>query len=412
MGSEQRQSARRSGAGRVVAAILFTVVLLVAIPADGALLDLEGRLAIGASEAGDPAFYTPPSPLPAGEPGDVIRTERLADPPDGAVAWRVLYHSTDASGADIAVSGTIVAPADAAQDGDRTVVSWAHPTTGTAPRCAPSIGIDPYDLIEGMESLLDAGYVVAATDYAGMGAPGAPSFLIGDTEGANVLDIARAAAHVDGTGASDRVVLWGHSQGGHASLFAASRATSYAPDLDVEAVAVAAPATDLASLLSDDIGDVSGVTIGAYAFDSYATAYASTLPADPLSAILTPAGEAAVPSMADLCLLGQNAQLHDIANPLIGGFVAHDPSTVPGWKDVLAANAAPTTRFDIPLFVAQGEADTLVRPSVTASYVAAQQAAGTDVTSETFPGVGHGGVAFAAIDTLVPWLAARAPAHP
>jgi alpha-beta hydrolase superfamily lysophospholipase len=397
--------------GRVIAAVLLTVLLLVAIPTDGAILDAEGSLVDGALDAGDPAFYTPPSPLPAGSPGDLIRSERLDDAPSGAVAWRVLYHSTDASGADIAVSGTIIAPADAAHDGDRTVVSWAHPTTGTAPRCAPSIGIDPFDLIEGLDGLLAAGYVVAATDYAGMGAPGSPSFLIGDTEAANVLDIARAAGSLDGTGASDRVVLWGHSQGGHASLFAASRARSYSPDLDVQAVAVAAPATDLASLLADDIGDVSGVTIGAYAFDSYAAAYASVLPADPLDAILTPAGAAAVPTMADLCLLGQNARLHDIATPLIGGFVAHDPSTVAGWSQVLAENAAPATRLGIPLFVAQGDADTLVRPQVTADYVAAQQAAGTDVTSVVLPGVGHGGVALDAMPTLLPWLAARAPAR-
>ena len=43
---------------------------------------------------------------------------------------------------------------------------------------------------------------------------------------------------------------------------------------------------------------------------------------------------------------------------------------------------------------------------------AAQQAAGTDVTSEVLPGVGHGGVALGALKTLLPWLAARAPAQP
>ncbi|AXH34534.1 alpha/beta fold hydrolase [Humibacter sp. BT305] len=408
MGNATERPAR--GGRRVFAAIVLTVVLLIAVPVTAGVVEIAGRLAEGAASAGDPSFYTPPTPLPAGQPGDVIRTERLDDGPEGALAWRVLYHSTDASGADIAVSGTIVAPVDAAKEGDRTVVSWAHPTTGTAPRCAPSIGVDPFDLIEGLDRLLAAGYVVAATDYAGMGAPGSPSFLIGDTEAANVLDIARAAQHVDGTGASDRVVLWGHSQGGHASLFAAARAPAYSPDLEVQAVAVAAPATDLASLLSADIGDVSGVTIGAYAFDSYATAYASSLPADPLAAILTQAGADAVPGMADLCLIGQNSQLHDIADPLIGSFLAHDPTTVPGWKDVLAQNAAPTSRLDVPLFVAQGASDTLVRPAVTASYVVAQQAAGTDVTSETYPGVGHGEIALKALDALLPWLADRAPA--
>jgi hypothetical protein len=38
-------------------------------------------------------------------------------------------------------------------------------------------------------------------------------------------------------------------------------------------VATAAPATDPAALLDADIGDVSGVTIGAHAFDAYAEVY-------------------------------------------------------------------------------------------------------------------------------------------
>jgi enterochelin esterase-like enzyme len=32
---------------------------------------------------------------------------------------------------------------------------------------------------------------------------------------------------------SRETVIWGHSQGGHAALFAAGRATEYAPDLAV-----------------------------------------------------------------------------------------------------------------------------------------------------------------------------------
>jgi acetyl esterase/lipase len=251
--------------------------------------------------------------------------------------------------------------------------------------------------------LLNDGNVVAATDYAGMGIAGPPSFLIGATEAANVLDIARAAQHVDGIGASNRIVLWGHSQGGHAALFAAERAQSYAPDLDLRGVAVAAPASDLAQLLDDDIGDVSGVTIGAYAFDAYARAYAARLPADPLSSILTPAGVAAVPKMAKLCLLGQNQQLHSIAAPMIGAFITTNPGTAPVWRDLLAENT-PTEAITVPLFVAQGAKDTLIRPSVTAAYVAKQAQDRTAVTSYVYPGADHATVALTALHDLRSWM--------
>ena len=41
-----------------------------------------------------------------------------------------------------------------------------------------------------------------------------------------MLDAVRAARSVPETRASDRVMLWGHSQGGAAVLFAAERAAS------------------------------------------------------------------------------------------------------------------------------------------------------------------------------------------
>jgi hypothetical protein len=69
-------------------------------------------------------------------------------------------------------------------------------------------------------------------------------------------------------------------------LFAAARAPQYAPELDIEAVAVAAPAADLTALLSDHIDDISGVTIGSYTFAAYAEVYADR--GATLESILTP----------------------------------------------------------------------------------------------------------------------------
>ena len=46
--------------------------------------------------------------------------------------------------------------------------------------------------------------------------------------------------------------MWGHSQGGHAALFTGQIAASYAPELRLVGVAVAAPATYLAQLFEAD----------------------------------------------------------------------------------------------------------------------------------------------------------------
>lgn len=344
-------------------------------------------------------FYEQPTPLPSGGPGTIIRVAPTLGAPAGAVATRILFRSTDLHGRPVVNSGLLVEPDSPAPAGGRTIVSWGHPTTGVAEKCAPSRSLDPYDSVEGLTDFLNRGYAVVYTDYTGMGTAGPDSYLVGSTEGRNVLDAARAARTVLGRNGSDRVVLWGHSQGGQAVLFAAQLARSYAPELDVRAAAVAAPATDLASLLRDDIGDVSGVTIGSYAFQAYATVYD-----EPLDSILTPHAITALPAMNDLCLLSQNKQLHTIAQPLVGRFLTSDPETAEPWSGLLAQNTPGGSALTMPLFVAQGESDKLVRPSATDAFVASARADGTTVTYDRIPGATHATVALRSLRSLFDWL--------
>lgn len=91
-----------------------------------------------AEQLTDASFYQIDEAVPPGEPGDIIRSEQIASAPDGTRAWRVLYHSRDVHGADIVVSGTVLAPAETNPQSEYAVVSWAHPTTGVAEHCAPS----------------------------------------------------------------------------------------------------------------------------------------------------------------------------------------------------------------------------------------------------------------------------------
>src|SRR5688572_26443286 len=64
------------------------------------------------------AFYTPPDPLPPGQPGDVVRSEpsRLVLEPSGQLGMimangtRIMYRSTDARGNPNVVTGTYFEP--------------------------------------------------------------------------------------------------------------------------------------------------------------------------------------------------------------------------------------------------------------------------------------------------------------
>lgn len=361
----------------------------------------------------DGAFYVVSNPLPAAPPGTLIRYQRFLGAPNGAISWRVLYHTRDVHGHDVAASGVVVAPTSPPPASGRPVVSWGHPTTGAATKCAPSLGVDPFFTTEGLLDLLKDGYVVAAADYPGMGAPGPSSYLIGVSEGNSVLDAARAARAIPATHANTDLLLWGHSQGGHAVMFAAQDARTYAPELHLVATAVAAPAAELGSLLKDDIADDSGVTLGAYAFDAYQKAYGADPPV-PLTSVLTAAGAAATPRMAAMCLFGANKELHAIAGPLVGHYLAHDPGTIEPWKTWLAGNTPGAQRVGVPILVAQGDADTLVHPATTAVFVQRLCSNGEAVEYQRIAKTGHALVALRALPAVRRFFAdalARRPLH-
>jgi len=363
------------------------------------VLTLENRLANGLyEEVTEKPFYTVPEAL-NGEPGQLIRSEKLSSAPNGMVGWRIMYYSTDIHGNTIAVTGLVAAPATRAEATKRTVVSWGHPTTGIAQRCAPSVGIDPFDSIEGLRDLVNAGYVVAATDYSGMGAAGPASFMIGKMEGQNVLDAARAAEQLPEANAGSDVVLWGHSQGGHAALFAEQMASTYAPDLTVKGVAVAAPATELGQLLKDNTNNVSDVTIGSYTMESYASAYNADI-----TTVLTSEGAAATPTLAQYCLLGQSKPFHALARPLINKYFAKDPTSIEPWATLIEENTPGKAKIQAPLFVAQGETDTLIYPAVTQQFVDTQKALGASVEYKVVAKTDHALIAFRAMPDVMNWL--------
>lgn len=381
-----------------IAVIVVTAILLTSI---GTVIGF--RLLGDANEQdGLAAFYAQPSDASTEDPGTLMKSERLEGVPVDSEAWRIMYRTTDLNGDPAVATGIIVTPLGEAPPNGRTVLAWGHPTTGSAADCAPSRDFDPFIGIEGLRPMLDRGYTVVATDYVGMGTPGADSYLVGATAGNSVLDSVRAAQAIPEAAAGSDVVLWGHSQGGQAALFAAERAASYAPELTVQAVAVAAPAADLSALMENHLDDVSGVTIGAYAFQSYAEVYADD--GAELTSILTEDGRRILPEMNKLCLLSHIDELHKIAQPVVGRFVSEDPTKTEPWSTLLRENSAGSVAFDAPLFVAQGLKDQLVLPDDTKRFVKRTQNLGMDVTFHQVEIADHGTIAYLAIPALNTWL--------
>jgi Secretory lipase len=345
------------------------------------------------------AFYAVPDPLPPGPPGALIRATPIAGPsvlPDSR-AWAILYHSRDFDGRDVAVSGVVVAPPGAAPPGARPVVVWGHGSAGLADRCAPSrggvmgtFGRDP------LGGLLQQGDVVAATDYQGLGTPGLARAVIGLSAGHAVLDVARAARGLDGAGASGRVVLDGHSEGGHAVLWAAELAGAYAPELQVLGVATSAPGAELAATLKTATDRPTTVTSGAmYIVVAWSDAY--RLPLD----VLTPAGRRAVDRVRTTCLeeLAKDPE-HVAVHPA-------DLLTTPPWPVLLARNTPGHAATPAPILLAQGADDDRVTPAATRALVRRLCRRGDTVELRSYQHTGHFDIPKVAANDVAAWMGER-----
>lgn len=333
--------------------------------------------------AGPPdAVATPPAP------GTVIRTEVLPDVARLTAAApgqrRLTYWTEGPVGAPAPSTGAVYLPPGAPPAGGWPVVSFAHGTTGVGDDCAPSFVGDSPATREYLGAWLDAGFAVVATDYVGLGTEGVHPYLHGRSEGRAVTDMVRAAVSVTPQ-LSTRWIAAGHSQGGHASLFAAHEATRYAPDLDFRgAVATGTPA-NLEHLLPlggpgfPDLG-LNGLTVyAAYMVDGLRV----TRPDLPIDEYLTPAGAALVEASETLCGLA----LRDRAGSLQVRDLLARPLDEPRFRDAIRDHlAVPTTGYDRPLLLGHGIADRTVPFPLAAKLAADLVANGQDVTVRTYPG--------------------------
>lgn len=159
-------------------------------------------------------FYTPPNPLPSTQPGYLIRTEPMNLTVAGGTAYRILYVSQTPDGQATVSSGMLFVPTTTSS-GNRRVVAWAHGTQGFADQCTPSRSQNPLnDLQNWLPEMMQRGWVVVATDYAGLGTPGDPYYLVGQSEAHDVLNSVRAARNFSAAQAGNQFVVAGHSQGG------------------------------------------------------------------------------------------------------------------------------------------------------------------------------------------------------
>lgn len=394
---DRPRAARRRG---VVGSVLVAAV---------ALLLLVTGLNLDRSAPRPDSFYTAPASVPS-EPGRLLRSEPFRrQVPADAQAWRILYTTTRDDGVPALASALVVVPRE--RRGPLPVVAWAHGTTGTARGCAPTVG-EPFEsgAFYALDDVLDRGWGLVATDYTGLGTAGPHPYLIGQGEGRSVLDAVRAARALTDAGLGEQTVAWGHSQGGHAALWAGALARSYAPEVPLDGVAALAPAANLPALVGS-LGSVTGGEIfGSYVIDAYARTYDDVRLAD----YVRPAARPIVREIAGRCL-SEPSTLVSVATVLSldKPVWSRDPGTGP--LAVRLRENVPTGRIAAPVLLAQGGADTLVTPAAQDAYVASRCGDGQPLDHRSYPGRDHVGLVRAdspAIADLLTWTEERFAGQP
>jgi hypothetical protein len=370
-----------------------------------------------ATAHGPDAFYAPTNPLRPAPPGTLIRyqiVQGAGGVPASATLWRILYHSRTITGADIAVSGYVAVPGTPPPRGGYPVLTWAHGTTGAAVQCAPSLfdgleGEGPYPL-PGIASYLKAGWLVAATDYQGLGVPGGiHPYLVGQSEGYGVLDAAIAARQLPNLVVSTTTLVYGHSQGGQAALFAGELAPSYAPSLQVIGVVAAAPATGLPTIVSV-MGQLNIPADLAY-FTLIGWTWSQTYTNLPPTHIFTPSG--AVLAQRLVTRLCDNGLVSALSGKTSLNEFQPTASTNPSLVADARLNNPGQVRTAPPLLIVQGTGDDQVPAGLSDLFVSGTACPIGDVVDYVhYPGASHDQVTSQALPRIISWAADRLGGKP
>lgn len=393
----------------ILALICATALLALIVPAAASAAKPDKPTK---GPAGD-KFYTPPKKFP-GQHGSLIWQRKATGitPIPGAVNRLVLYSTKTLGGGKVVASGIVSVPKGKAPKGGWPVISYAHGTTGVADVCAPTRAPsgspqEPYVtyINPELDAWIDAGYAVVRTDFAGLGTPGPHGYLVGADESHAVLDIVYAARQLN-PDIGKKFLIAGHSQGGHAALFAAGDAASYARKLKLRGTVAYAPASHLAEQeqLLPIFTTPSGLSALATMIVSGA---ASTSDAIQPSQILADEALQFYPQLEQTCL----PQLS--ASDSLGGIppseLIRDGADLTALRAELSENN-PAVTTKAPILLAQGLADTTVFPQLTDMLNDELVALGDSVDYQTFPGVTHGEIPAAAQADVMAFFAKQLPA--
>jgi pimeloyl-ACP methyl ester carboxylesterase len=370
-----------------------------------------------------PPFYASVMKMaPEGKLGQIIKKEKIETSVKGAQAWKIAYISSDVAERKTIATGLIISPIGRAPKEGRPILAWAHGTTGSAQNCGPSQIINPtaplneYFLMDGdswtdygipnVEEFIKEGYVIVATDYQGQGGGGKHQYAVAGTNGRDAINSARAASSMKEVGAGKKTIIYGWSQGGGATIAAASLPdyqalqgtaadnleylgfVALAPD-DVAAVIPNVP-SDEASAIKMMNGFTEANVSNVFLFAHYMMGLWGAQAAFPglkLTDVLTDEGA----KVADK--LSRNKCVHVMADSFSYAYgdkykslIKPQPSNSVAWLKSFVAGSVKPVKPVAPVVIYWGTKDTAVPPIMHELYQKQMCAMGANVGRNQLPG--------------------------
>ncbi len=392
-----------------------------------------------------PPFYQRAQGLtPRGKLGEVLQREAVATSIPNAQAWRIAYVSSDVQERPTIATALVIAPRGPMPQGGRPIISWAHGTTGTAANCGPSQMFDPaqglnqYFMpsgnswndygVPGVETMIQRGHVVVATDYQGQGGPGAHQYAVAATNGRDAINAIRAAGAMGLSGPDRRAIIYGWSQGGGATVAAASltdyiarRGTAFdgiqmrgfvamAP----EVVTAAMPPGELteASATAFVQGLISGFSSNIFDFAHMSMSIwgaAAAFPTVQMTDIFTADGARVLDGlMRRKCMHVLSDTLNFAYGTSYRSLLSDQPTNLLNWARAFAAGSVAPVRPVAPVVIYWGTHDTTVPPAMGGAYQRQMCGLGGNVSRVQLPGAqSHFTTPGSAEPLYLSWMADR-----
>ena len=353
------------------------------------------------------------------------------------------YSMPNVQGQTITSSALVLTPkTPQPKDGWRVVV-WKQGTVGSGDQCAPSKNHLHPDFKVLAEVLLDAGYVIVAPDYEGLGEKGIHPYLHSKSAANTAIYAQKAYQERYAGQAQGAWMSVGHSQGGHASLAIAEYAQT---DPNYLGAVAAAPASSLGFIIKYVAPELLntvllGESLGALPAGTAAAGYADLLS---FAAYVTTGIQAYDPDFdyktvfesrsqpivdAALGTTGDNGLCLDelrvrFAEDILQ-YVAENPDKTvldypaliqnfdenPEIAEFLATNQPATRYIAKPVMIVQGTSDAAVPYEVTQQLAAQLTAYGTQVEWEEVKGGGHSNVISLSKQQILAFIQLHMPAR-